>query len=620
MEISEGTLRVTVFTAIPVETEAMLAQLESFGPQLIGDSVAHIGALKETVASCLVTVIELGPGNIETAMEAGRVRGDGSADILLFVGIAGALKDLALGDVVAAHEVVWLHRAKLVNDEFQYRPQVNQCTRELVQIARFTANQNVWQERLGIPVKKTPKALVGQILSGEQLIKDASYKRALGNRYSDAVAVENEGYGLARAGTASLKVLVIRGVSDHADERKSDSDQATAARSAAAFAAQTLNDYLVLHENAKPATLTLTGQVPPSNEMESTTGYDRAETAVEALRTDVDLVEDDQHAVEEFARTEFAAADQPLRIALVDLLAAEIDDGTNTLVARRLRWYGRVFVNGLFATGADLNWDEVLKSFPTGAAILFSQPDVFRVLEQRERRRVLSGLIGHAESPKTPTTIGWCCLIPIVRAGVLTEREAARVREAQFRTPYPVLAEAGATLQELMPILVEDLESGDYYSQNPAARWLLASGNYQLNDPTLPAEDRGQLAYLLVKAASGGAYGAIDATSRRRMAEWPTDVLAHVLWICLTEGTDRLSSPLERLEDVVAAATLADKLDEVLTLIEQSDRAMTLAPVFDTSAEEDKNWLSHYGRKLSNEAQARWEIFLTRLFEAVPRK
>ncbi len=233
MDNSENALRVTVFTAIPVETEAILAQLEYFNSQLIGDSVAYIGTLKETFAPCRVTVIELGPGNIETALEAGRIRGDGSADILLFVGIAGALKDLALGDVVAAHEVVWLHRAKLANNQLQYRPQVHPCTRELVQVARYTASRSVWQGRLEIPVTEPPKALVGQILSGEQLIKDANYKRILGNHYSDAVAVENEGYGLARAGTASLKVLVIRGASDHADETKSDSNQAAAPRRAA---------------------------------------------------------------------------------------------------------------------------------------------------------------------------------------------------------------------------------------------------------------------------------------------------------------------------------------------------------------------------------------------------
>ena len=471
-----------------------------------------------------------------------------------------------------------------------------------------------------MPVKESPRSLVGQILSGEQLIKDANYKRALGSRYSDAVAVENEGYGLARAGTASLKVLVIRGASDHADETKSDSNQAAAARSAAAFAAQVLCDYLVLHENAKPTTLTLTTESPLSNESESTTGYDRAKTAIEALRMDVDLIEDDQTAVEEFARTEFVAADQSLRIALIDLLAAEIDDETDTLIARRLRWYGRVIASELVKSGTGFNWDEVLKAFPAGGAVLFSQPDVYRILGQRERRRVLSGVLGHTETPKAPSVIGWRCLIPVVRTEILTEHEAARVREAKFRTSYPVLAEAGATLQEMTPILIEDLESGDYHSQNAAARWLLASGNMRMTDPTLSAEGHGKLAYLLVNAASGGAFGAIDVTTRSRMAEWPTDVLAHVLWMCLTRGTDRLGSPLDRLGDILAAATLGGKLEEVLGLIEQSDRAVALSPVFDTSADEDKHWLSNYGKKLSPEAQARWKVFLGRLFEAVPRK
>ena len=609
-----------MFTAIPVETEAMLAQLESLSVQLAGDSVAHAGTLKEAVAPCRVTVIELGPGNIETAMEAGRVRGDGSADILLFVGVAGALKDLALGDVVAAHEVVWLHRAKVVDDEHRDRPQVYPCTRELVQVARYTANQNVWQGRLAISMQESPKSLVGQILSGEQLIKDANYKKALGSRYSDAVAVENEGYGLARAGTASLKVLVIRGASDYADETKSDNNQATAARSAAAFAAQVLCDYLVLHENVRPTTLTAATESTPSNGSESSTGYDRAKTAIETLRMDVDLIEDDQTAVEEFARTEFVAADRSLRIALIDLLAAEIDDETDTLIARRLRWYGRVIASELVGSGTSLDWNGVLIASPVGGAVLFSQPDVYRILDQREHRRVLSGLLGHTEIPKAPSRIGWQCLMLIVRAEILTEREAARVREAKFRASYTVLAEAGATLQEIMPVLIEDLESGDYHSQNAAARWLLASGNILMTDPTLSAEDHGQLAYLLVEAASGGAYGAIDVTTRSRMAEWPTDVLVHVLWMCLTGGTDRLGSSPDRLGNILAAATLGGKLEEVLGLIEQSDRAVALSPMSNTSAEEHKDWLSYCGKKLSAEAQARWEVFLRRLFEAVPRK
>jgi nucleoside phosphorylase len=207
MDSPKSELRTTVFTAIATETDAVLGQLESFDSEFIGDLIAHTGLLKDTASPCRITILELGPGNIETAMEAGRVRGDGSADILLFVGIAGALKDLDVGDVVAAHEVVWLHRTKVTDGEFQYRPQISQCTRELVQVARYTAGQASWRNRLAIPVKESLKAIVGQILSGEELIKDSHYKARLKKLYSDAIAVDNEGYGLARAGSASLRFL-----------------------------------------------------------------------------------------------------------------------------------------------------------------------------------------------------------------------------------------------------------------------------------------------------------------------------------------------------------------------------------------------------------------------------
>lgn len=624
MDSPENKLRVTVFTAIAAETSAMLDQLESFDSYFIRDSLAHTGALKETCSPCDVTVIELGPGNIETAMEAGRVRGDGSTDILLFVGIAGSLKDLAIGDVVAAHEVLWLHRARAANGEIQYRPQLSPCTRELVQVARYTAHQGCWQNRITAPLKNPPKALVGQILSGEELIKDKNYKTILRGRYSDAVAVDNEGYGLARAGTASLKVLVVRSASDHADETKSDSDQATAARSAAAFAAQLLSDYLALIKKAAPP-MSTPAPAPATNPMspnpiESTTGYDRAATAIEALREDIDLVGDDQHAVEEFAGTDFAAADQSLRTALVELLANELDDETDTLVARRLRWYGRAFASDLVASGAVINWDEIIKRSPVGGAILLSKPDAFRVLGERERRRVLSGIIGHAEKQKVPSAIGWHFLIPLLRAEVLTESEAARVREAQIRTPYPVLDQAGFTLQELTPILIEDLESGNFHFQNAAARRLLASDNLGMDDSSLSVEERGRLAYLLMKAASGGAWDAQKICTRSRMADWPADVLASMLWTCLTRGTSRLDAYSIELTDIIAAATLGGKLDEVLSSIEQSDHIKTLSPISNVSADEDRRWLSHYAGKLPGEAQFRWDLFLTRLFKVIPRK
>jgi hypothetical protein len=348
--------------------------------------------------------------------------------------------------------------------------------------------------------------------------------------------------------------------------------------------------------------------------------YDRAATAIDVLRTDLDLVEDDEHAVEEFARTEFVAADPALRTALIELLASELDGETDNLVTRRLSWYGRVFAGELAKSDIEVDWDSILKASPAGAALLFATPEVFNILGQRERRRVLSGIVGHTQKIKVPSVIGWRSLIPLLRANILNESEASRVREAQLRTPYPILAQAGTTLSELAPVLIEDLESGNFSSQNAAARWLLTSGNLSLSKAGLSGEDGVRIAYSLVRASARNAWGAQEATSRSRMADWSADILAGVLWMCLTGGKDRLDSSPDMLADLIAAITLAGKLEEVLGSIEGTDLIEGLSPISGESVDDDKRWLSHYGKELPDETQVRWNLFLTRLFARIPRK
>lgn len=616
-----GPLRVTILTALPVETAAVLAQLEPTEPERIGGSVAHVGMLKDAVLPCKVTVIEVGPGNIETALEAGRIFGDDSADLVLFVGIAGALKDLRLGDVVAATEVVWLHRAKIQGGERQYRAQVHACTRELVHEARYTAQVERWQDRLTETPNATPRALTGQVLSGEELVKDPNYKTLLNVEFSDALAVENEGFALARAGTIGLKVLVIRGASDHADQTKADSDQPAAARAAAAFAAELLNNHLQLLP--KPAPLKpVEGEpmAPAPATFESTTAYDRAATGLETLRTDVDLIENDTAAIEDFARIEIEAADHAFRVATVELLASEVDDEGEGLVATRLRTYGRVFAARLVEDDSAVDWDVLLQSTSAGGAVLLAQPQVFPRLGDRERRRVLSGLIGSATAPKPATSLGWRLLLDLTRGDALTPAEAARVSEAQLPASYTVLVDAGATAHELLPKLLDDLEGHEYGAQNRAARFLTASGNPHIDDPSLTSEDRGRLAAALLAAAADGAFGAQDATSRSRMAEWTSDALCAALWHGMTRGSDRLDMPADRLKDVLAAATLGGQLSEVLRMVLDSGLAQTVRPVSGQTVQEDHEWLLKHGKDLPAEARLEWSDFLSALFAQVPRK
>jgi hypothetical protein len=171
----------------------------------------------------------------------------------------------------------------------------------------------------------------------------------------------------------------------------------------------------------------------------------------------------------------------------------------------------------------------------------------------------------------------------------------------------------------LLPKLVTDLESGDYYPQNRAARFISSSRLDWMTGPTLPGPDQEHLAGLLVLAASGGAFGAKDAASRSSMAEWTTEALIGALWACLTSGGDRIGPALDRLRPVLSAAVIAGKLEEVLDGATARVLTAGLSPVSELSAAEEKRWLSEEPTGLPPDGQKRWVGFLEDLFAAIPR-
>jgi nucleoside phosphorylase len=84
------------------------------------------------------------------------------------------------------------------------------------------------------------------IAAGEVLLNslDAPLRQQIASHYADAVAVEMESAGMARAAVLSdgMPILTIRGISDHADGTKASADatgsqQRAAAHAAAAMAA-----------------------------------------------------------------------------------------------------------------------------------------------------------------------------------------------------------------------------------------------------------------------------------------------------------------------------------------------------------------------------------------------
>src|SRR5437868_9257868 len=97
---------VVIITALPVERVAVLEHLRDVGeePELRG-SIYRRGIFDERSEPWDVVFAEIGPGNHGAAAEAERIIAHYSPQVALFLGVAGAIKDLKHGDVVASSKV-----------------------------------------------------------------------------------------------------------------------------------------------------------------------------------------------------------------------------------------------------------------------------------------------------------------------------------------------------------------------------------------------------------------------------------------------------------------------------------------------------------------------------------
>ncbi|GAB1515110.1 5'-methylthioadenosine/S-adenosylhomocysteine nucleosidase family protein [Actinophytocola sp. KF-1] len=183
-----------------------------------------------------------GEGNARAATIAERAITEFRPAAVLFVGIAGGLRDwLKLGDVVVATRVYGYHGGSSGDDGFDARPRAWETSHELDQVARHVDRTGAWRSA----ASGEPDVHFCPIAAGEVLLEsaDSDVAEQLRHHYNDAVAVEMESAGVAQAGHLNLATptITIRGVSDHADRTKRVTDQQgvprLAAENAAAFAA-----------------------------------------------------------------------------------------------------------------------------------------------------------------------------------------------------------------------------------------------------------------------------------------------------------------------------------------------------------------------------------------------
>lgn len=244
----ESESRVLIVTALTLEFLAVRAHLRDVRErELPLGMITDSGRFEAGARSWAVSVIEAGMGNERAALETERAIQALDPALVLFVGIAGGMKDdVRLGDVVVPYKVYTYDYGKDGN-RFHSRPEAPEPSYRAFQRALSIGRDSAWHETIRLPAgvalhKNAPRVSMKAIAAGGKVVAGLESRTAdlIREHFSDAVAVEMEGYGFLRALHAHphRQALIIRGVSDlvdHKDATDAQGWQPIAAANAAGF-------------------------------------------------------------------------------------------------------------------------------------------------------------------------------------------------------------------------------------------------------------------------------------------------------------------------------------------------------------------------------------------------
>jgi nucleoside phosphorylase len=239
--------RAVILTALPAEFNAVRAHLTALSEEVYKGTIYERGTFSVGELSWEIGIVEVGVGNDSAAFEAERAITHFEPSVALFVGVAGGVKEVRVGDVVAATRVYGYESGK-AEQTFKPRPDVGNSSHPMVHRARAEARRREWLRRvIGPEAVSPPRTFVGPIAAGEKVIAttESELFQFLRSAYNDTLAVEMEGRGFLETTHANPQVmaLIVRGISDLIND-KSDLDDANrqeiASRHASAFAFEVL--------------------------------------------------------------------------------------------------------------------------------------------------------------------------------------------------------------------------------------------------------------------------------------------------------------------------------------------------------------------------------------------
>ena len=143
-------------------------------------------------------------------------------DLIILLGVAGGIKDVAIGDVVVGTKAYGYESGKIVKNGMVARPEALPYDHSLIEIARHLSRNETWYRLLNNN-QKPIKVVFGPIASGDKVITSSNspISHFLKQHYNDTKAVEMEAIGFSKAllPYPHIRSMNIRGISDLLDNK-----------------------------------------------------------------------------------------------------------------------------------------------------------------------------------------------------------------------------------------------------------------------------------------------------------------------------------------------------------------------------------------------------------------
>lgn len=216
--------RVLILTALDVEYAAVRSHVNVRDTaRTSSGGYYEVGSVEGESFEWSAYIAEVQAGNVGAATEVALAVGSFKPDLVVFCGVAGAMKpDIELGTVIVPTKVYLYQGGKEANvagtdggTRFYARPESYNTMFGLVQLA--TAVRRSFDR----PVEIKPIA-AGEVLVGGSKSRTAELIR---EHYNDAIAVDMESGGVYLAAfRLRVPVIAVRGISDHMDDKTAESD------------------------------------------------------------------------------------------------------------------------------------------------------------------------------------------------------------------------------------------------------------------------------------------------------------------------------------------------------------------------------------------------------------